>query len=274
MFKILSLKRYIGFVAAIVLASMIGGWNAQAMEDEKWFTQESHTHGLTNRIAIEPQDEKEIVGIFQGKFSEEFQEIAENGTDRVKYLLGVMYFNGLNVPQDEVKALLWLNKSGTGAGAYIIGQIHEKNRDLTKAQEWYTWAAMKGHASSLVICGDQAYMKKDYLSALTYFEKAGEKGDLKSQFKAGLVYLKMGSYNEENINCIHKAYECFEKAFMNKSSVEEAEHEVLNSFISLSLGSSQRNLANLTCEYLKYWNNLLVIYQQRKNQSPTSSSSK
>ncbi len=37
-----------------------------------------------------------------------FRPLAEAGDDRAQYWLGIMYFEGKGVPQDDVRAYLWL----------------------------------------------------------------------------------------------------------------------------------------------------------------------
>ncbi len=38
-----------------------------------------------------------------------FRPLAEAGDDRAQYWLGIMYFEGKGVPQDDVRAYLWLS---------------------------------------------------------------------------------------------------------------------------------------------------------------------
>ena len=229
MVKLLLFKKYVRFVAIIMLASMIGEWNAQAMEDEAI---ERSSHRLKiQKVTTKILNTKEVRENFleiQNKPFLQIETLAEKGTAQDKYNMGLAYLR--LAPPDLARALFLFEQSGTDEGAYNAGRIHEANGDLDQAQKWYKWAAVHGHTPSLVICGNKAYEKKNYPLAL--FETAGEKGLLDAQFKAGFISLKMShSANDLSVKKAYaeKAYVLFTKAF-NYGLPEEDRQQALNLF--------------------------------------------
>lgn len=77
---------------------------------------------------------------------------ASRGDAIGEYKLGLMYYWGHGVPQDNLAAVSWLRKAaeqGNPEGQYNIGQLFLNGqgvqRDVEKAVKWLRLAASQGH---------------------------------------------------------------------------------------------------------------------------------
>ena len=80
---------------------------------------------------------------------------AENGDVTEQYNLGVIYYNGEGVPQDDVEALKWFRKAaeqGEAHGQRQIGWAYYEGKGVTQdyaeAAKWYRKAANQGDADA------------------------------------------------------------------------------------------------------------------------------
>ncbi len=85
----------------------------------------------------------------------EWAPLAEQGDARAQSLMGLLYANGLGVPQDEAQAVQWTRKAadqGLDEAQNNLGVMYEKGlgvpRDDAEAVQWYRKAAEQGHAKA------------------------------------------------------------------------------------------------------------------------------
>ncbi len=79
----------------------------------------------------------------------EWRPLAKQGNAKAQYNLGIMYNNGLAVPQDYAKALQWYRKAaeqGDAGAQYNLG-LYENGegvpQDYAQAHLWYNLAASR-----------------------------------------------------------------------------------------------------------------------------------
>ena len=117
----------------------------------------------------------------------EVQKTAELGDAGSQYLLGLAYYNGDGVLQDNKKAFFWLTKSasqGNAKGQYVLGRMyqhgHGVKRDYDKAIEFYTMSANQGAAPVQYMLGLMYYhgncVDRDSSKAIFWLEKAASQG--------------------------------------------------------------------------------------------------
>ena len=91
--------------------------------------------------------------------------LAEQGDVNAQCNLGLMYYNGEDVP-----------------------------RDFTEAEKWYRMAAEQGHAEAQfnlgVMYANGLGVTQDFAEAVKWYRKAAEQGDTDAQNKLGLMYDK------------------------------------------------------------------------------------
>ena len=81
----------------------------------------------------------------------EFRALAEQGHATAQTNLGIMYHDGLGVPQDYAEALSWYKKAaalGNVFAYYNLGLMYSKGdgvaQDVVLAHMWWTLAASQG----------------------------------------------------------------------------------------------------------------------------------
>ena len=78
-----------------------------------------------------------IQAISKGDFKQalvELQPLAEQGNADAQFNLGLMYFNGTGVPQDDQVALKWFRRSadqGNGFAQFALGNMYYMGRGVT-----------------------------------------------------------------------------------------------------------------------------------------------
>ena len=104
----------------------------------------------------------------------EFRPLAELGYAEAQSSLGVMYENGLGVPQD-----------------------------YKKAADWYLKAAEQGDAkaqlSLAVLYEDGLGVSEDYQEAVNWYLKAAEQGDAEAQFNLALLHEDGRGVPQDNV---------------------------------------------------------------------------
>ena len=96
---------------------------------------------------------------------------AQSGDAKAQFELGVMYFRGIGVPQDYIKALDFFEKAAA--------QGHERAKDYIPR----TYFALGSHYFS-----EDAGERQDDQEAFKWFSKAAELGHAQSQYIVGLMY--------------------------------------------------------------------------------------
>jgi len=117
----------------------------------------------------------------------EFQRLAEEGNFVAQYNLGIMYANGLGVPQDVEKAAHWFHKaakSGDARAQYNLGNLYSQGhgvpKNLSRAAHWYGAAAEQGLADAQYNLGRLYYMgtgvQRDFVQAHVWMQLAADQG--------------------------------------------------------------------------------------------------
>ncbi len=76
----------------------------------------------------------------------EWRPIAEQGNASAQYNLGVMYYNGVGVPQDDAEAAKWFRKAadqGNASAQFNLGVMYGHGygvQDYVQAHMWYNLA--------------------------------------------------------------------------------------------------------------------------------------
>ena len=85
---------------------------------------------------------------------------ADQGNAEAQYVLGGMYYEGKNVPQDYAEAIKWTRMAADRENAdaqYVLGVQYQKGRvvpqDYAEAAKWYGRAADQGHAGAQFALG-------------------------------------------------------------------------------------------------------------------------
>jgi hypothetical protein len=81
----------------------------------------------------------------------EFLPLAEQGDAKAQFSLGLMYYNGYGVPEDDAEAVQWFRlaaKQGLAEAQYKLGLMYYNGwgvpQDYAKAVRWYRLAAEQG----------------------------------------------------------------------------------------------------------------------------------
>ncbi len=117
-----------------------------------------------------------------------WKPIAEQGNAKAQYNLGVMYDQGIGVPQDYTEAVKWFRKAAEQGNVYAqtnLGVMYDKGegvpQDDTEAVKWYRKAAERGLDGAQNILGTM-YQKgegvpQDHAEAVKWYRKAAEQGE-------------------------------------------------------------------------------------------------
>ena len=136
------------------------------------------------------------------------KKFAELGLTEAQYKLGLMYYYGLGVPQDNNEAIFWFKKADEQghAKAYFrtlnSGQERHYDNYKTAAKPTYDPApsfdliaqmAAQGNAEAqhhrgLVYYYGLGLPQEDHKEALAWFKKAANQGYAEAQYKLGVIY--------------------------------------------------------------------------------------
>ena len=116
----------------------------------------------------------------------ELTPLAEQGHAEAQYNLGVMYDNGMGVPENDETAVKWYTlaaEQGDADAQYNLGNMYQRGTGVPEsdktAVKWYTLAAEQGDADA-----------QSNLGVMYQFGK----GVLKDNWRAYMWY-HLGSYN-------------------------------------------------------------------------------
>ena len=151
------------------------------------------------------------------KAFEWYQKAAAQGNVAAQYNLGVMYDNGVGVPEDDVKAVEWYQKAAVQGAVYAqstLGYMYSRgegvNKDLVKAFEWYQKAAAQGNVAAQynlgVMYDNGVGVPEDDVKAVEWYQKAAAQGDAQSNL--GVMYNKGNGVPKDSV----KAFEWYQKA--------------------------------------------------------------
>ncbi len=148
-----------------------------------------------------------------------FEKAAEQGHDDAQYFVGLLYADGLGVPQDYQQSFTWYRKAaeqGHAVSQYHLGVAYNKGlgiaQDNKQAVDWFRKAAMQDNLSAQHNLGNMYYtgqgVPQDYAQAMDWFRKTAEQGFASSQYNLGYMYYfgqGVAANHEEGITWIRKA---------------------------------------------------------------------
>jgi hypothetical protein len=126
---------------------------------------------------------------------------ANKGDAAAQNNLGLMYANGLGVPQDDKEAVSWFRKAaekGDAAAQNNLGRAYTKglgvSQDDQQAVSWFRKAAENGYAEAEDNLGamyaNGRGVAQDYKQAAAWIRKAAEKGSARAQIHLASLYEK------------------------------------------------------------------------------------
>ena len=116
-----------------------------------------------------------------------------------QYNMGEMYYYGLGVETDYVKAMEWYLRAaenGNVDAQFSIGLMYDEGQgvaqDYAEAMKWYLKAAENGNASAQNNIGylyeNGLGVAQDYVKAMEWYLKAAENGNDVAQYNIGELY--------------------------------------------------------------------------------------
>ena len=142
---------------------------------------------------------------FCGVYAEEVectnrdQAAAEQGNAKAQTNLGVRYFNGRGVPQDDAEAVRWFRQAaeqGHAKAQFNLGLMYATGRgvpqDDAEAVRWFRQAAEQGHAKAQfnlgLVYATGRGVPQDDAEAVRWYRLAADQGDASAQFNLGVMY--------------------------------------------------------------------------------------
>ena len=124
--------------------------------------------------------------------------LARKGHPRAQNNLGVMYHQGIGLPQDDKEALRWIRRSAEQdyfSGQSNLGVLYLRGdgvpQDFGEARKWLQRAAAQGYVDAeYLLAGmfqDGQGFKRDARTAAAWYTRASNKGHTVSQFNLGTM---------------------------------------------------------------------------------------
>ena len=133
---------------------------------------------------------------------------AEAGDSHARYLLGLMFHEGVGVEKDDLQALdMFTMAAGQGLteAQYTLGLIYYQgtgiDRDENKAKQWLEKAAQRGEANAQYCLGllyAESSEHKDMAQAAAWWRKAAKQGHAQAQHNLAVLYLKGGGIDSDS----------------------------------------------------------------------------
>jgi TPR repeat protein len=160
------------------------------------------------------QFEDAMSALLRGNYSAALrylQPAAIDGNAAAQYNLGLMYFHGIGVPQDDAEAVKWFRRAaaqGEPSAQYNLGVMCEMGwgapQSFPEAARWYRAAAEQGQALAASALGTKYYsgegVAQDYREAFRWFQKAAEQGVAQAQFSLGTMYWRGQGTSQSNVD--------------------------------------------------------------------------
>jgi TPR repeat protein len=129
----------------------------------------------------------------------EWRPLAEASDASAQFNLGIMYDNGLGVPQDDAEADKWYRLAadqGHATAQYNLGVMYHQGdgvqQDKAEAVRWYRLAADQGVADAQFNLGvmyrDGLGVTQDYVEATRWFLSAAKLGYVQGQIAISAAY--------------------------------------------------------------------------------------
>jgi TPR repeat protein len=130
---------------------------------------------------------------------EDFLPRANQGDATAQYDVGIMYFNGTGVAQDDATALHWFQlaaNQGLPDAQYNVGVMYRDGQgvaqDYAAALHWFQLAANQGLPDAQYNVGvmyrDGQGVAQDYAAALHWLQLAADQGVANAQFLLSFLY--------------------------------------------------------------------------------------
>jgi len=127
------------------------------------------------------------------------RRLAEQGNAPAQYNLGVIYGDGLGVPQDYAEAVKWLRmaaEQGLAEGQVNLGVRYAKGegvpQDYAEAMKWYRRAAEQNISLAQYNLGymydNGQGVPRDHAEAAKWYRLAAEQGYAWAQYNLGIMY--------------------------------------------------------------------------------------
>ena len=125
---------------------------------------------------------------------------AENGDAKAQYTLGLLYENGIGMPQNSVQAVVWYRRAAeqeNAAAQHSLGVLYAEGQG----------------------------MLQDHAEAVTWFHRAAENGNVEGQYMLGLLYA-LGQGVPQDDTLAHMWFNLasasgYKKAFETRDKVAE-----------------------------------------------------
>ena len=155
------------------------------------FTLSNNTETVKRYWKVAGQEVEEVV--------KRYRKAAEQGDADVQYNLGMMYFEGRGIEEDDVEAAKWYRKAaeqGNAKAQNELGDMYEYGvgveQDDAEAVKWYRKAAEQGDADAQYELGDMYSIglgvEQDDAEAVKWYRKAAEQGNVEAQCNLGEMY--------------------------------------------------------------------------------------
>lgn len=125
----------------------------------------------------------------------ELKKLAQKGSTRAQYYLGVMYMDGKGVKQDNAEAIKWFKLAAEQSHAAsqnnlgVIYYIHEKNE--LEAIKWFRMAAQNGSPEAQVVLGTKYLngegIQKNCKEAEKWIMAAAQSGNVDAQKQLAIM---------------------------------------------------------------------------------------
>jgi TPR repeat protein len=125
--------------------------------------------------------------------------LAEQGVAEAQWNLGLVYYNGLGVPQDYKQAAEWYRKAadqGFAKAQHNLGWLYEFGegtpQDYKQAAEWYRKAADQGDAGAQndlgTLYANGNGVPQLHSEAVKWYRQAADQGFAAAQYNLGSLY--------------------------------------------------------------------------------------
>ena len=150
------------------------------------------------------------------------KSLAEQGNALAQYNLGVMYDNGLGVPENDAEAVKWYRlaaEQGNAIAQSNFGNMYDNGNGVpendAEAVKWYRLAAEQGNAVAQTSLGVMYYqgegVPENYLTAYVWTSVSAAQGDQIA--KGNFEIIKGKLTNEQLVQGQVLASKCFESNF-------------------------------------------------------------
>jgi TPR repeat protein len=175
---------------------------------------------------------------------------AEQGDFSAQFYLGMAYFNGIHLVQDQDEAIKWIKSAanqGLAAAQHNLASRYAKGNgveeDKSQAIAWCQKAAEQGFVKAQISLGwlyAYGYAgKRDYDLAEKWLRKAAEQGSAEAQYQFGYLLTQEFDKSGHQVANFQVAAEWYRKAA--EQSFAKAQFELAEMYHSGKLGDDQRS---------------------------------